>query len=155
MYEQDTTATATSNIILADAGAAVGQRDIHFEVYPINQQMPAPVFTAINKKTESNQPGEKIERARINNNGSTCPTIHQSGNWVSATRSGAGVCALTFTGFASAPACVITTAGGAADTANQSAVVPTSTGMTVSTFVSNTAAPTDKAFDIICMGPKL
>lgn len=35
MYEQDTTGTINSNIILADAVSTVGQRDIHWEVYPL------------------------------------------------------------------------------------------------------------------------
>ena len=43
-YEQATTATVTSNLVLADAGATHGQRDIHWEVYPINQQVPAPLL---------------------------------------------------------------------------------------------------------------
>ena len=34
-YEQDTTAT-TSSTVFADASAAVGQRDIHWEIYPLN-----------------------------------------------------------------------------------------------------------------------
>lgn len=153
-YEQTTVATVSNNLILADRNTSNGQRDIHWEVYPLNQQMPAPVFTEIKRKVESNQQGEKIERARITNNGSTCATTHQSGNWISATRSGTGVCVLTFTGFTAAPACVVMSAGGAGDVANQSAITPTSTGMTITTFASTTGAASDKAFDIICMGPK-
>ena len=37
-YEQDITATVTTNQIIGDASAVSGQRDIHWEVYPINQK---------------------------------------------------------------------------------------------------------------------
>lgn len=153
-YTQAVSGGVSQSVILADRASANGERDIHVTIKPLLQQMPAPVFTEIKKKVESNQAGEKIERARINNNGSACPVVHQSGSWVSGSRTGTGVCALTFTGFSGTPACVVMSAGGAADVANQSAIAPTSTGMTVSTFTSTSGAATDKAFDIICMGPK-
>lgn len=41
-YEQDVTATVNSNLVIGDALSTVGQRDIHWEVYPIDQQMPMP-----------------------------------------------------------------------------------------------------------------
>ncbi len=44
MYEQDITATVTTNIIFGDVAAAQGQRDIHWVVKPLTQSMPAPVL---------------------------------------------------------------------------------------------------------------
>lgn len=41
-YEQAATAVVSTSQIFADANASVGQRDIHWEVYPINQVSPAP-----------------------------------------------------------------------------------------------------------------
>lgn len=43
-YEQAVTATVTSSTVFADNGSSNGQRDIHFTVRPINQQVPAPVL---------------------------------------------------------------------------------------------------------------
>lgn len=45
MYEQTTSATVVSNSILADAAASNGQRDIHWEVYPVNPWIQAPLIT--------------------------------------------------------------------------------------------------------------
>jgi len=36
MYEQAITATPSSNLIKADANTSVGNRDVHWEVYPLN-----------------------------------------------------------------------------------------------------------------------
>jgi hypothetical protein len=44
MFEQAVVATVASNVIVGDAGASVGQRDIHWEVYPINQGAPTPLL---------------------------------------------------------------------------------------------------------------
>lgn len=44
MYEQSTSGTVNSNAVLADAAGAAGQRDIHWEVYPIDQQMQMPIL---------------------------------------------------------------------------------------------------------------
>ncbi len=46
MYEQDVTNTPTLNAVYADADSSVGQRDVHFEVYPITQQVPAPIIVS-------------------------------------------------------------------------------------------------------------
>lgn len=45
-YEQDITATVSENLVLADASSSVGQRDIHWEVYPINQRVPAVILAS-------------------------------------------------------------------------------------------------------------
>lgn len=44
-YEQDITATVNNNLIAADSLSNLGQRDIHWEVWPDNQGVPAPVLT--------------------------------------------------------------------------------------------------------------
>lgn len=44
MYEQGTVATVSSNVIIGDAAANNGQRDIHWEVYPLNYYQPAPLL---------------------------------------------------------------------------------------------------------------
>jgi hypothetical protein len=63
MYEQGITATVSANVVLADANAALGQRDVHWEVYPVNQGMPAPVFTELRKKT--NSPAEGVNLCSV------------------------------------------------------------------------------------------
>jgi hypothetical protein len=55
MYEQDTTATVSGNVILTDAAATVGQRDIHWEVYPLNYYTPTPLL--VNTVVAPDYPG--------------------------------------------------------------------------------------------------
>lgn len=43
-YTQLVTGTATNSQILMDGSTSYGRRDVHFEVYPINQSMPMPVL---------------------------------------------------------------------------------------------------------------
>ena len=152
MYEQSVTATINNNLILADRNTSNGQRDIHFEVYPLNQQMPTPVFTAINKKTESNTPGERVERAAI-----TCSTSStigaQSGAWLSAIGNrSTGQCTITMANgmFSSAPACVITLKDGGTLTSSYAAINVVST---TSLTVVYSAASNWEGY-LVCMGPK-
>jgi len=44
MFEQNVTGTPSQSVLLADLAANNGQRDIHWEVYPINQGIPAPIL---------------------------------------------------------------------------------------------------------------
>lgn len=91
MYEMIVNAgTVTANEITADGNATVGQRDIHWEVYPINQGVPAPVF--IGSVTSNSSGAERVERLSFSGgsdwNATACTTGNctinsQSGSWVS------------------------------------------------------------------------
>lgn len=43
-YEQFVSGTVSSSTLIADGSTSIGQRDIHWEVYPITQQTPAPLL---------------------------------------------------------------------------------------------------------------
>jgi hypothetical protein len=154
MYEQ-TTNDFYESAILADGGASNGQRDIHWEVYPINQQVPAPILVG---SVTSNSAGlERIERATIaeaaNCTSSPCTITRQSGSWLSSvTRSAAGQYTLNIAAgiFSSPPTCsCISNQAGCAQP-----VTPTSTSFVFYTQDS-AATPVDaQKINIICQGAR-
>jgi hypothetical protein len=108
-YEQDVTSTPTDINILADALAAVGQRDIHWEVYPISQAMPAPVF--VGSVTSSSAGPIRVEAAELNCDASSSITS-QTGAISAIGNRATAACALTLvTGaFTATPySCQVTT----------------------------------------------
>jgi hypothetical protein len=48
-HEQAVSGSVTQSLVLADRAGANGQRDIHITIMPLNQQLPAPVFTGSQK----------------------------------------------------------------------------------------------------------
>jgi hypothetical protein len=109
MFEQIVGSTPDANQINADAAASLGARDIHWEVYPINQGIPAPILVG---SVNSNSSGaERIERARLTFSGSSAPVIaSQSGTWLTGcTRAGTGDydCAVAAGIFSATPSCNI------------------------------------------------
>lgn len=162
MYESSVSGTVNNSIILADQSGAQGQRDVHWEIYPINQQMPAPVFTTVQKKVESNASGERIERARVGGattttvcSSSPCTIHSQSGSWLTGcTRAGTGnyTCSVTAGTFSAAPSCTFMAAGAVGFASSAPNVAQSSTAITVQTGYNLTNA--DTYWDMICMGPK-
>ena len=160
MYEQQVAGSPTGSAIVADANAAAGQRDIHWEVYPLSFQTPAPIL--VGGVTSSSTSAMRIESATFVQSG-TSPTS-QSGNWISSLTPGGagdGVNIVNFTsGFwSSAPTCIATPTNIQTATALNSCSVTT---------VSTSSAQIDcayyngsiglKNFDftvsIICTGPR-
>jgi hypothetical protein len=95
---------------------------------------------------------ERIERAHITNNGTTC-AVTQDDSWLTgATRSGPGVCVLSITTspavFTATPSCVVTPAGEGANIQSVS-----TSGFQVTQFNTATNAAADSDFDVICMAP--
>ena len=155
MYEQDVTAI-TSHTIFADASASVGQRDIHWEVYPLSQTMPAPVL--VGSVTSQSTGQERVERVTVANSGT--PTVSsQSGSWISSiTDSGTGFATLNIAAgtFSSAPTCVcaaIPTVEGE-DRVCTIPSMPTTSAVAVKTFRSDSPTEQDMNFSVICMGAK-
>jgi len=104
-YEQDITGTVSNSLILADASASIGQRDVHWEIYPVNQSMPVPFL--IGSVTSSTTGAERIERAEINCDAASSITS-QSGSWVASIGNrSTTACAITLTSgiFSAVPAC--------------------------------------------------
>lgn len=156
MYEQDVTATVSNNLVLGDAASGVGQRDIHWEVYPINQQSPAPLLV---NSVVSNYSGVlRMVAANLNcdssavinsQSGSTSDGIASIGNI------SGGACAVTFGGnFSSTPYCLATW------NATGTNVIVAATTITSSGFnlYGRTPESTSNAttFDanVLCVGPR-
>jgi hypothetical protein len=160
MYEQLKAGTITSSQVKADASGTVGQRDIHWEVYPINQGIPAPLLVG---SVTSNTTGlERIERAELNCDGSSSITS-QSGSWISSIGNiGSGRCTVTIASgiFSSTPVCVATVKAATTTFLLGTQISPTSsTSFTVgATYITGgsatVTATTGDDFDVICMGPR-
>lgn len=152
MYEQTVSGVINANQLLADNSSVNGQRDIHWEVYPVNQSMPAPVL--VGSVTSNSTGAERVERVRVTNSGS-CAIASQSGSWVSSvSRPATGRCAVNFTAgmFSGAPTCVATRELGAGGVYCMINGAPTTSATEV--YCTTGAADTDSTFNLICMGPR-
>lgn len=149
MYEQDITNTPTTNVIVGDASATVGQRDVHFTVMPVqngiqNQYIKNSLFTGFEGQL-------RVEYAKVSSTGTVSG---ESVNWINGNAAlASSVYTLTvFSGiFSGEPICTtnITTTGSGMTTINSA----TSTSVVVATF-NDAGAATDKAFQIVCTGPR-
>ena len=155
MYEQSLSA-ATNNEVLADRDSGTGQRDIHWEVYPIDQVMPMPVIA--NSVVSKRAGVTSTLDARLALSGASCTITSQSGGLSAANRTGAGRCQLTIEAgvFSAAPTCVVSAdspgASAFAFVAGDSALSATNVHVGVSDAATPSAA--DEPFAIHCFGPK-
>lgn len=155
MYEQEAQTSAPT--VLADASATAGQRDVHWEVYPINQQIPMPYLV---KQLQS--PSTSIMQhatSYITNSGS--PTItRQDGSFISAlVDNGVGDVTANFTAstWSSVPNCSCHGVEETGDTDTVSCSVDKTTAPSSSTYRFRTrlgGTLTDRDFSISCTGPK-
>jgi hypothetical protein len=150
-YEQDATATLTNSTIFADASSTIGQRDIHWEVYPINQAIPAPLLVG---SVTSNSAGlERVERASVLAD-TACVINKQSGSWLGAPTSCAtGLATFALSGFSDRPACVVALENSTGIVACRARSL-SQTSLTVECINSSTGASTAGNASIICMGPR-
>jgi hypothetical protein len=152
MNEVNISGTVTAATVLADASATQGQRDIHWEVYPVTQNTPMPLL--VNSVVSSSPGVVKIVSALIANTGT--PTIsRQTGSWISSlTDNGTGDTTINITAgtFTVAPVCTCSAKGGAAQVCNFTNADLTTSAIRASTFTSNTGAASDNDFHIICTG---
>lgn len=146
MYEQDVTGTVSNAGIFGDQLATAGQRDIHWEVYPLNQGQPTPIL--VNSITSNTAGVERLERAELNCDAASSITS-QSGTWLTAigNRSTAA-CTITVAAgiFSAMPACVFT--------AKAATVQATSVVMTSATAGTVYGASADYDGYLMCMGPR-
>lgn len=154
MYESDVTATVNSWILLADRASSNGQRDLHWEVYPLNQQMPAPVFTEVKNKVNTMASGLRVVAASIAGpSAGTCVVSNESGDWISGTPTspGTGQCSITLVGsiFSAAPSCTCTTRVNGRTCSLTTVNTSTIASRTV---LGTSGADDNAAVDIICMG---
>lgn len=140
--------------ILADQNPAIGQPDIHWEVYPITQSIPAPLLVG---SVTSNSAGlERIERAYVAD-GSTCPatvcTITSQSNWLnSVIKNSTGNYTLNITSgvFSGIPSCVIQ------HSQNETSIEPGASATQVNFTTKNASGTVTDASRvmILCQGPR-
>jgi hypothetical protein len=158
-FEQEVAATVTSSEVLADAGASSGQRDIHWEVYPIDVQAQAP--TLVGSVTSNSTGAERIERALITCSGASSVNS-QSGSWISSVGNiSSGVCVLTIASgiFSATPVCTANYGStGSTDTigtvVSAASATSVSVGCRYHSASTSSACPSGSAFYVICMGSK-
>jgi hypothetical protein len=163
MYEQDVSGTVTNNFLLADQAAAFGQRDIKWEVYPLNTYQPAPLLVG---SVISGSSG--IERLlRVNFGGATppsnctaatCTIYQQSGNVSSVTRSGTGTFNVNLPSgtFSDLPSCSCSAnnIGAGGRNAVCSVFAASTTLVEVQVFRQDTNALADSTVALQCQGPR-
>lgn len=153
MYEQLVSSTPTGSLVLADASASVGQRDIHWEVYPIDQQFPAP--TLVNSVTSQTNGALRIEHGILNCDAGSAITS-QSGTWISSIGNiSTGACTVTLVSgiFSTAPTCMVS-----AKTGSTPQIVyvgaNSATSLTLGGISDTGANSTTVDSNIICIGPR-
>lgn len=155
MYEQSVTATVSTNTIRGDAAANNGQRDIHWEVYPINQATNFP--SLVGSVTSSSTGQVRTEVANINCDAGSAITS-QIGSWVSSIGNiSGGACAVTLaTGaFSSAPYCFAVDNSGFSTTGKiYSAQTTSATALSVDCEDDASGACSSFDANIQCIGPK-
>lgn len=157
-YEQDATATLNGSNIVADADATIGQRDIHWTVYPKTQAesqafIPGSVFS-------NSTAVMRVEGATIANSGT--PSIStQSGTWMTTpTDNGAGDTTLNIVSgiFSATPWCTCTGVVANGTLSNAQCKISSDTGPSatqVRIVTGNTiGSATDINFNVLCMGPR-
>lgn len=158
MYEQLVSGSPVTNIIIGDASAAHGQNDIHWEVYPLNQIVPAPLIA--NSVVTPSSGVEQLLRARVATTctASPCTITNQTGSAVtSITRTSAGLYVANIASgtFSTAPTCTCSALDPGVNFRGCIAGLssPSATSVTVETYgTSFTYA--DSAFNLICMGAR-
>jgi hypothetical protein len=161
MYEQSVTGTLNSSIIVADADTNNGQRDIHWEVYPIGQNFNAP--NLVGSVTSDSSGAERVERVKVEDSSSDsncttspCVTKLESGDWVSsATRGSTGNYVVNFNSgiFSASPVC--TCSAMSFGTGSRTCTTYQATTSSVQVAVHNGAGTAvDGSISLICMGPR-
>jgi hypothetical protein len=161
MYEQAVGGTVLANEIRGDSDSSIGQRDIHWEVYPINQNFNAP--NLVGSVTSNSSGAERVERVKIEDSGddsncttSPCVTKLESGDWVSsATRGSTGNYVANFNSgmFSASPVC--TCSAMSFGTGSRTCTTYQATTSSVQIAVHNGAGTAvDGSISLICMGSR-
>jgi hypothetical protein len=156
MYEQVSTGTINHALILGDRDTSFGQRDIHWEVYPLNTYQPAPLL--IGSVISGSSGIERVERAFTLSNctSSPCTLTSQSGGVSSVTRSGTGAYNINFSPpFSAQPTCTANcTVVGTIEAFADVIISGTGSVSNVTCRRRDNGAVADAAFSVICMGPR-
>ena len=161
-YEQ--LAQSTVPLILADAAGSLGQRDIHWEVYPISQAIPAPIL--VGSVTSNSAGAERVERLTFGGNAgataactlSPCTISAQSGTWVSSiTRNSTGNYTINIPNgiFSAFPSCNCSGLSVGANVWCQSGNGGPGSATAVNILTSNSSGvASDASVSVLCMGPR-
>ncbi len=161
MYEQIASGAPSTSQINADGDSNNGQRDIHWEVYPLNYLSGAmPIFRGM--VTSSSSGRSKIEYIKFGGGGgegnnctsNPCTIIRQSGGFSTVNRRSSGAYTLNHSGtFTSATVCTgnATVAGTGHSIVDFDDTTPTASATYVRTRTSANAL-TDSSVTVMCMG---
>lgn len=156
-YEQYVeTGTIGGSTVLADASATDGQRDIHWEVYPITQALPMPIV--LNQVVTPTSGGVRIASARISNSGGTsnCSVTAEDGDWIgTVTESTEGRCVIPFQSgtFSATPSCFATMISSGAE-GNIRLNGVSSSQVTIDTINDAGSSLISADFHILCVGAR-
>lgn len=155
MYEQVVAGAVPANNLAMDGAVNIGQRDIKWTVKPLNQQMPAPVFTELQNLVKSGSNGVKTFACTILNAGT--PTIDSASglcaDWVSSlTDNGVGDVTLNIIPgtCTSVPVCQVTGDDGSASRVCQKRGAETTTTVRTACFRSDVVAAEDRNHNVSC-----
>jgi len=155
-YEQVVAATITTNLIVIDRAATLGQRDMHITVEKMDEQFPTPIFTdltnSLNSKVFSTSDLVRFESVHVapNCTSSPCTMINPTDGITSITRGATGDYTVNFTAFITAPSCVVGSIfSGTQDLAFGFTVTTTSLGVNTTTVGLVDA---DSGFAVHCAG---
>jgi hypothetical protein len=163
MYEQLASGSPTSSVIAIDRSSSVGQRDMHWEVYPRNTYQPAPVL--IGSVISGSSGIEMLLRVNFggatppsNCTTATCTIYQQSGNVSSVTRSGTGTFNVNLPSgtFSDLPSCSCSAnnIGAGGRNAVCSVFAASTTLVEVQVFRQDTNALADSTVALQCQGPR-
>lgn len=154
MYEQTVASTINSNLIMADALASNGQRDVKITARYIDQNFPAPMIRNSVVTSSSGVTGTEVAKLRCFSSSSI---ISQLGSWVSSIGNvSTGACTVTIAAgtFSATPYCQanISDAGFASTSASLNVIESSATSISVDCEAGG--ACTDYDFNLHCQGPK-
>ena len=149
MYEQGVSGVLAGSSVLADGDAASGQRDIKWEVYPINQVTPAPFIRGSVVSGTSGQLRVEQGFYTLGSNNFTETT----GDWAgTCTRSGTNntrkTCTINAGVFSQTPLCY----ANGDEISSVKTTLGSQTQVVVDTYILS--GPFDSNFNLLCIGPR-
>lgn len=153
MYEQSTNATVSTNQLAMDGTGGEGQKDMHWEVYPIGQYVSQPVI--VNSISSNGTGPWRIEAANLNCDSGSALTS-QTGTWISSIGNiSSGACTVTFAAgaFSVAPYCVGNAINGGVVNHLISVNASSTSSVNVQCVVAG-AACTAYDLNLLCMGAR-
>jgi hypothetical protein len=152
MYEQLASGSPTSSVIAIDRSSSVGQRDMHWEVYPLNTYQPAPLL--IGSVISGSSGILRVEYASISSTGVVSGESSDlfSGN-CSVSDTSLYTCTLVPGVFSSAPICTPTFVGDISGV-SQSASITVQSNTTIAIRTLAGGAKSAQSSQVVCIGPR-